>query len=385
MTLKLHLHLSYKHNVLYQYFLILAIDKQIEENKEYLWHCINRKSDLDVDGSSIIDLTTTERNEPCLISTLQPVSTCLETFYFEVLITHIGAGKCIKVGYRSKQMLPRFCFDKRLSIASLKSGDIIGCRLRLVNVSSHIYYIVDYTKNGLFVCSSEILEKINVLCDEVICSKPEIYPTLLLDSAGSILYTNLGEGKFMFVNCDIISWKGMPNQKNVQIHGSSIIDSSPIDSKKWCIVSTSQPIPKVIDTFYFETRIVQMGVTQRLKIGYCSEKHIVEYDGNRIRTGKFTSGDTIGCRLRRMHVAPFDYYIVDYAKNGKPISSRVILEKCLAEKYETNKSERMKIYPIISFNSPGLILVTDHRESEFFSGNGNITRQRYSTFYYSIT
>ena len=99
-------------------------------------------------------------------------------------------------------------------------------------------------------------------------------------------------------------------------------------------------------------------------------KYNVEFDGNRILilTGQLSSGDTIGCRLRRIHIRLIAYYVVEFSKNGRPIMSKVVLDKCSSQH---EKTKGLKIYPIISFNSPGLILVTDLGGSEYFSGNGN--------------
>ena len=245
---------------------------------------------------------------------------------------------------------------------------MLGCRLRWVRSSSHIYYIIDYSKNGVFISSSDILEKIPTSKDDESTDLSiEFHPVLLINSPGSILLTNFGEFNFLQVSGDILSWKCVRNEKNVQIDGSIIIDSSHIDINKLSSVSTSQPIPKEIDTFYYESRILQIGTKQSIKFGYCSNSNIVEYDGNRLMTGELKSGDTIGCRLKRIRISEFDYHFVDYTKNGFPISSRVLLEKC-----SVIFVEQIKIYPIISFNSPGLILSTDLGAIDYYLPNGNI-------------
>ena len=339
-----------------------------ESNEKILWQCINGNCDLNIDGSSIEDVAIEERDEPCLISTLQPIFLANKTFYFETLITHVGSGKYIKIGYKSRENEIRVCLDRRLSTDKLKSGDMLGCRLRWVRSSSHIYYIIDYSKNGVFISSSDILEKIPTSKDDESTDLSiKFYPVLLIDSPGSILFTNFGEFNFLPGTGEILSWRGMRNEGNVQIEGSIIMDLSHIDNKKLSSVSTSQPIPKEIDTFYYESRIVQMGTKQSIRFGFCSNSNIVEYHGSRLMTGELKSGDTIGCRLKRVRISELDYYFVDCTKNGIPISSRVILER-----YPAYGLESIKIYPIISFNSPGLILSTNLGTDEYFLGNGNI-------------
>ena len=339
-----------------------------ESNEKILWQCINSKCDLNIDGSSIEDIAIEERDKPCLISTLQPILLTNNTFYFETLITHVGSGKCIKIGYKSRENEIRVCLDRRLSLDKLKSGDMLGCRLRWIRSLSHIYYIIDYSKNGVFISSSDILEKIPTSKDDESTDlNIEFHPVLLINSPGSILLTNFGEFNFLPIRGDILSWKCVRNERNVQIDGSIIIDSSHIDNSKLSSVSTSQPIPKEIDTFYYESRIVQIGTKQTIKFGYCSNSNIVEYHGNRLMTGGLKSGDTIGCRLKRIRISEFDYYFVDYTKNGFPIGSRVLLEK-----YPVVFAKQMKIYPIISFNSPGLILSTDLGTIDYYLPNGNI-------------
>ena len=55
-------------------------DSMNESNEKILWQCINGKCDLNIDGSSIEDIAIEERDEPCLISTLQTISLTNKTF-----------------------------------------------------------------------------------------------------------------------------------------------------------------------------------------------------------------------------------------------------------------------------------------------------------------
>ena len=149
-------------------------------------------------------------------------------------------------------------------------------------------------------------------------------------------------------------------------HPCITLSQNNLQAKGSFTVRADKPIPKR-NNYYYESRIVQIGTKQTIKFGYCSNSNIVEFHGNRLMTGELKSGDTIGCRLKRIRISEFDYYFVDYTKNGFPIGSRVLLEK-----YPVVFAKQMKIYPIISFNSPGLILSTDLGTIDYYLANGNV-------------